>query len=98
MKKRKNQFELSEALQGFLEDAGIEDIYRVQSAIHQWHEIVGEVIAGQTDEVSYEKGILKIQMKTSVWRQEVFMQRNQLLQVLNTWLGEDFIREIQVSG
>jgi len=96
MAKRKNQYEITEAVEYFLRDAGIHDEYLVQRAIHNWEEVAGVSIASHTDELWFHSGILHVKMENSVWMQEVLMLRSQLRDKVHEYLGSAVIQEVQV--
>jgi predicted nucleic acid-binding Zn ribbon protein len=98
MGKRKNQYEIDEAVNLFLQEAGIRDEYLIQRMIQNWEDVVGNPIAAQTDSIEFHQGILKLKMKNAVWFQEVFMLRSQLLEKINDFIGEGIVKEIQVSA
>lgn len=97
-KKRKNQYEITEAVEYFLRDAGIHGQYLMQKVLAEWPEIVGEVIGAQTDDVWYVDGVLHVRMKTQAWRQEVFMQRSEIITRIHAHAGEEIVREIKVDA
>jgi predicted nucleic acid-binding Zn ribbon protein len=98
MAKRKNQYEITEAVEYFLRDAGILNEYHIQRAIQNWAEIAGAVIAAHTDEIEYQNGILYLKMENSAWTQEVLMHRTKIKEKIHEYLGQEIVREIQVKS
>jgi predicted nucleic acid-binding Zn ribbon protein len=94
--KRKNNYKVDEAVMAFMEDSGIKDQYLMQSVMGAWAEVVGDAIANNTDEIWYEQQVLNIKMKSATWRQEVLMQRTQIKNKIQAWLGEELPKDIRV--
>lgn len=74
-------------LRGGLEDARIKQI---------WEDFLGNELALSTKWIKVKDGVLFAQMKDSVTRHEVAMQKTALLQHLNQGIGEERIREIRL--
>lgn len=96
MAKRKNQYEITEAVDYFLREAGIHDEYLVNRAIVNWEEIAGSPIAAHTDDIWFREGILHVKMKNAVWRQEVWMLRQELKNKIHDFLGTEVISEVRI--
>lgn len=59
-----------------------------------WRAIVGDRAADLTSELRLEKNILHVRIQSSVLRQELFYQRDALLEALNTRSGLRLIHAI----
>ncbi len=70
-----------------LEDARIKQV---------WEDFLGKELALSTKWMKIKDGVLFAQMKDSITRHEVAMQKTALLQQLNESLGEKRIREIRL--
>lgn len=51
--------------------------------MEKFNEIVGEQIARQVKLKNFEKGILKIEVESSVWKNEIFLLREKIIEKLN---------------
>jgi len=94
--KRKNSYEIGEAVTYFLQENGLYSQYQLQQVFSQWNEIVGDAIDKATLGLSFQDGRLEIQVGSSVWYQELSYQRSEILTKVNTWLGEDLVTEVSI--
>ena len=56
--------------------------------------MVGPQIAARTEPVSFSGGTLTVAVAESVWRQELTLDKDQLIGRLNEALGKKLVREI----
>ena len=61
----------------------------------QWVKIVGETGFKHSRPVVYKKNVLTVYVDTSVWMQELSMQKRKILKGLQRELGQDKISELQ---
>ena len=66
-------------------------------AFTSWNEIVGEVIADISVPIRVVKGVLSISVKNSTWRQELIMQKPQILKKYASRFGPGIINDIRFS-
>ncbi len=66
-------------------------------AFTSWNEIVGDVIADVSVPVRVVKGVLNISVKNSTWRQELIMQKPQILKKYASRFGPGIINDIRFS-
>jgi hypothetical protein len=59
---------------------GLHDKFHGWKIVHKWPEIVGPDIARQSRAVRFSDGILTVVVERDAWRQELEMQREQILQ------------------
>lgn len=78
-----------------LRDLGLEQGLLGFRAIQEWPDVVGERIAGRTRAVSFERGVLRVEVEGSAWRYELgFLERRVLLE-LERKLGARVVRKLQ---
>ena len=65
-------------------------------AFQSWNEIVGDVIAAVAVPVKVVKGVLFISVKNSTWRQELMMQKPEILNKFASRFGPDIIKDIRL--
>ena len=76
--------------------------YGLEKALHKermpeyWAEVVGPRIARISDIRSFENGVLTVHIAQPAWRTEVTLRRGDILQQLNTRIGEDLVQEIVI--
>ncbi len=72
-----------------LADLGLEAASAAFRIAERWDEVVGPEIAKHCRPVEVRKGVLEAVVDSSVWCQQLQMQRPQLLASLREALGED---------
>ena len=86
---------LKEVINEAVEDAGIKSAINQETAIILWEEAVGEVVSSVTKAERVESGTLTIKVETAVWRQELHMQKKEIINKLNKKIGTRAIRDIR---
>jgi predicted nucleic acid-binding Zn ribbon protein len=66
-------------------------------AFRNWNDIVGGVIAGVSVPVRVANGVLFVTVKNSTWRQELMMQKPQILEKFRERFGPGVIRDIRLN-
>lgn len=84
-----------EALQSFLQDAGLLDTVARHRAVVLWPEVVGRQIAAVTTAQRLEGGILFVGVSTAPWRAELTMRRREIARRLNEAVGSDVVKDIR---
>lgn len=86
---------IGSALKNFIKGSGLEKGLNQQMAIEVWPEIVGKTITKNTEAISIEYGVLKVQTKTPAWRQELQLQKIEIISKLNKKLNKKIIKDIR---
>ena len=86
---------LKNAIKDAVEKTGIDAALKQESAVFLWNDIVGEVVAGVTETTGVEKGVLTVKTSSPTWRQELHMQKNEILDKINKKIGSRAIKEIR---
>ncbi len=86
---------IGKALGGFIKDSKIEKGLEQNKAVMIWGEVVGKRIAENTEVDSVESGVVLVRVKTPVWRQELQLQKNDIINQLNTALTKKTIKDIR---
>ena len=66
-----------------------------QKAIDVWEEVVGRAISQNTETVSVEKRVLTIKTRNATWRQELQLQKTNIIRKLNKKLNKNIIKDIR---
>lgn len=66
---------------------GLERKIREHTAPLVWAEVVGPQVAGATEVLAVDRGVLRVSTKTSVWSQELTFYKVDILRRLNARLG-----------
>ena len=92
---RRQKAELvGDVVQQFLRAEGLETPYNEYRLVEAWPEVMGQGIANYTGEVVIRNRVLYVQLKSSVLRQELYMNRKRLVQKLNEHVGAQVIENI----
>ena len=86
---------LKEIINEVVENAGIKSAINQEAAIILWEEAVGEVVSSVTKAERVESGTLTVKVETAVWRQELHMQKEEVINKINKKIGTKAIREIR---
>ena len=86
---------LKKAIKIAINKAGIENALKQESAVFLWKEVVGRKVAKAAKAEKVDKGTLIVKTDSSVWRQELQMQKEQLIEKINKKIGSEAIREIR---
>ena len=86
---------LKEIINEVVENAGIKSAINQEAAIILWEEAVGEVVSSVTKAERVESGTLTVKVETAVWRQELHMQKEEVINKINKKIGTTAIRDIR---
>lgn len=85
---------LGDALGDLINQMGIKQKLDETRAIESWYQIAGPTINEVTESVWIERKKLYVKVSSSVWRQELHLQRQAWLQRLNEQAGGNVVQEI----
>ena len=83
------------AIRNFLKKSGLNNGVEQQVALKLWGEIVGNKISKNTEPKSVKNGILVIKTTNPVWKQELQIQKTEIIKKLNNRLKKNIIKEIR---
>lgn len=92
--KKKEALPLHEILDEILRQNNLDIGLDAARARQAWRESMGEAVDKCTLSIFYDKGVLYIKLSSSVLRNELFMNRRQLIQRLNNHIGRTVIQNI----
>ena len=72
-----------------LEDLGLGEVARAARVVEHWALAVGSEVASHSRPEGLRQGVLEVSVDSSVWCQQLQMNRPQLLAALREALGED---------
>ena len=85
---------LGEALDLLLKRYKIAGRVHEQVVIEQFERLMGTAFTQRAKAVKIEDGLLFLEVTSSVWRQELFYQKRNIIERINSALGEKIVREI----
>ena len=95
MKKQGTALPLGDILKGLVDDLGIASKISEYDAVLQWDSLVGEHIAKVAQAERILQGVLVVRVKTSTWRNELNMRKQEMITLLNRSLGVDVVKDIR---
>ena len=85
---------IKEILSDYLQGTDFRTINESISIEKEWGKIVGELIVKNTEIKSFTNGRLTVKTSNPVWRNELTLQKSELIQKLNQTMTETPIKEI----
>ena len=97
MRKRKSSQirDVGSSIQQLVDDLGIRHKIAEYDAVLQWESLVGEHIAKAASAVKIVKGVLFVKVKSSAWRNELSLRKQEIVGTLNTALGREVVKDIR---
>ena len=86
---------LKKIIEKAIEGAGIKSALNQESAVILWGAVVGKTVSSVTKAEGVDSGTLVVRVESSVWRQELHMQKKEMINKLNKKIGTEVIREIR---
>ena len=83
MSKKDGPRQVREALQKYLEKAGISEKIEAASVVPEWPQIVGEGIAAVTTPLRVSSGVLVVAVRSSAWLSELKLMEREILRKVN---------------
>jgi predicted nucleic acid-binding Zn ribbon protein len=87
--------QLKKAIKKAISESGFEKEIQQENAVSVWGDVVGDVVSKVTDAISVDKGILVVKTKSATWRQELYMQKKDIIDKINKKIGSTAIKEIR---
>jgi len=86
---------LKSAIKKAVHNAGVEKALKQESAVFLWGEVVGKRISSVTTAEKVDKGVLTVKTESPTWRQELHMQKKEIIDKINNKIGSKTIKEIR---
>ena len=87
---------ISGIVEGLMKSLGLSRTYDGWQVVANWPEIVGETIAGVSRAVRYEQGVLYVAVEKDVWRQELAMRIDTILEKIQSMPYGRAVEKIQL--
>ena len=78
-----------------LKKEGLENEINQQKAIDLWEEVVGQGIKENTEPIEVQFGVMTVRTKNSVWKQELQLQKADIIKSLNKKLIQTMIKDLR---
>lgn len=93
---RKDVQSLSDILQKFLREEGLETPLLQRRVIDAWEQVTGHMVAGYTREKFIRNQVLWVKIINPALRQDLSMMRTQLTRRLNEAVGTSVISDVRL--
>ena len=70
--------------------------YKLNTLVHKWRDVVGDVIANHTKIVSIKPPDMVISADNSMWMQELQMQKRRIIESINKYYHQEVIKDIRL--
>lgn len=87
---------LQQILQTIIKNQKLDEVLERNELIEKFEEVVGNQIAKQVKVKNFEKGILKIEVESSVWKNEIFLLRERIIEKINQSFGKTIVKQIVI--
>ena len=88
---------IKDILSEYLKGTSLNDINETINIEHLWKNIVGSTISKNTEIIGIKKGTLTIKTSNPIWRNELSLQKTELLKKIKAINSELNIREIKLK-
>ena len=87
--------QLKKVLKKAISESGFKKALDQEDAVFIWGEVVGKNISKVTEATGVDKGTLVIKTESATWRQELHMQKKEIINKINKKIGSIAIKEIR---
>ena len=88
--------QLKSALNTALKRENLDKAIRQNKALFIWEDVVGKPVAKNCTPEEVKHGTLIVRALTPVWRNEIEIKKNEIIEKLNSKLGKKTIKDIRV--
>ena len=92
--RRSNTHTLGEALREYISQTGIGRKLKEVDVVQSWEELLGKTVMNYTRKIYISKGILYVEISSSVVKNELFMMREEIRKKMNEKAGEELVQKI----
>jgi hypothetical protein len=93
---KKNENKIGDLIRVFSQDKKIKSGLLRKKVESGWVELMGQYISNETETIRLDQGVLTLRITSASLRQELHFSRDQIMEKLNEYLGEPYIREVIV--
>ena len=88
--------QLRKVLKKTIENSGFKNAILQENAVFVWPDVVGKNISKISKATNVDKGVLFIKVESATWKQELYMQKNEIINKINKKIGSKAIKEIRL--
>ena len=86
---------IASAIKKLIKKNGLKKGLDQQKAIDVWSDVVGEKINKKTNPTMVEFGVLTVETENAAWRQELHIQKKNIIFLINKKLKNKIIKDIR---
>ena len=86
---------IAKPLKESLKRSGLYQGIKSIKVLEVWPIVVGKKIANKTEATFINKGVLHIKVFNAAWRQELQLQKREILKKINEEIRENIVKEIK---
>ena len=75
--------QLKKVLEKTIEKSGFKNAILQENAVSIWPDVVGKNISNISKATNVDKGVLFIKVESATWKQELYMQKNEIINKIN---------------
>lgn len=94
--RKKNDQSISEAMQDMIQEYRLGPQLNESRVKSLWAELMGKTISTYTSNISVRKNVLYLTILSAPLRHELSYGKDKIRDLLNSELGEDFIKEVVI--
>lgn len=87
--------DIGDSIHELIDGLGLRNKIAEYDAVLRWESLVGEHIAKAATAVKIVKGVLFVQVKSSTWRNELSLRKKEILDTINSALGQEVVKDIR---
>lgn len=95
--KNKNPKPINKIILEYIESKNLTEKYSVSSIPIYWDSVVGELIASKTRVQKFEDGKLYIYSSSSIWKAEILLRKQTIIDDLNKKIGKKLVKELIIK-
>lgn len=91
----RNEYSLKEVIQELIQKFALTNKLQEVKLQEAWYKLVGQIIAKQTEKITFKEGVLVIYLSSSVLKEEFSFAKSKIIRKLNNAVNEELVKEIQ---
>ncbi|MFN8437573.1 MAG: DUF721 domain-containing protein [Cytophagales bacterium] len=95
-KRNSDALDLGEAISQYLKFFKIDEKYHQTALVNNWEKIMGKTIATRTEKLYVHKKILFLKLNSSALKNEMFINKLKVIELINKELGAETIIDIKL--
>ncbi len=91
-----NEQTIKEVISDWMEGTTVKSKLAEVNVINAWENLVGNIIARNTQKIFFKNGKLFLEIESPPLRQELSYSKSKLIEIVNKFVGEEFITDVVV--